>query len=298
MTVPRPIVHLPLDAMKAYTFANLATPRRMGTVGGEEERKKKTARAPEVVPGKIGNAVRLVGDSQIDLGGRDEKFGFFERNEPFSFALWMRRDTNGIGGPVITRLGAVMNGHRGYELILRPDGTLTAGLHHVAPDNSLEIETTTPLQVGAWYHVAVTYDGSSRDPGLRLYLNGVPANTRLMTDNLSRSIISEPKGDWGGISAIRIGRRGDENLSDVSVDEFRVYADAVDVARGRDGGRRDPSARPARAGRGVGRPLCAGKGRADGALGAARGAPRREGAGATAGAARQGEHDHHELCHR
>ncbi len=227
VTVPRPIVHLPLDAMKAYTFANLATPRRMGTVGGEEERKKKTARAPEVVPGKIGNAVRLVGDSQIDLGGRDEKFGFFERNEPFSFALWMRRDTKGIGGPVITRSGAVMNGHRGYELILRPDGTLTAGLHHVAPDNSLEIETATPLQVGTWYHVAVTYDGSSRDPGLRLYLNGVPANTRLMTDNLSRSIISEPKGDWGGISAIRIGRRGDENLSDVSVDEFRVYADEL-----------------------------------------------------------------------
>ena len=233
VTVPRPIVHLPLDAMKAYTFANLATPRRMGTVGGEEERKKKTARAPEVVPGKIGNAVRLVGDSQIDLGGRDEKFGFFERNEPFSFALWMRRDTKGIGGPVITRSGAVMNGHRGYELILRPDGTLTAGLHHVAPDNSLEIETTTPLQVGTWYHVAVTYDGSSRGPGLRLYLNGVPARTRLMTDNLARSIISEPKGDWGGISAIRIGRRGDENLSDVSVDEFRVFADqltALEVA--------------------------------------------------------------------
>ena len=71
VVLPRPIVHLPLDAMKAYTFANLATPRRMGTVGSEEERKKKTARAPEVVPGVIGNAARLVGDSQIDLGGRD-----------------------------------------------------------------------------------------------------------------------------------------------------------------------------------------------------------------------------------
>jgi hypothetical protein len=54
-----------------------------------------------------------------------------------------------------------------------------------------------------------------------------------MTDNLARSIISEPKGDWGGISAIRIGRRGDENLSDVSVDDFRVWADeltAIEVA--------------------------------------------------------------------
>jgi hypothetical protein len=221
--LPRPIVHLPLDAMKDYTFANLATPKRKGTVGGEEERKKKTARAPQVVPGKVGQAVRLVGDSQIDLGGRDEKFGFFERNEPFSFGLWIRRDKDKVGGPVVTRSGAVMNGHRGYELILRPDGTLTAGLHHVAPDNSLEIETLEPLKVGTWYHVAVTYDGSSRNPGLRLYLDGAPAKTRLMTDNLARSIISEPLGDWGGISAIRLGRRGDENLSDTSIDEFMVF---------------------------------------------------------------------------
>jgi hypothetical protein len=233
VTLPRAIVHLPLDEMKNYTFANRATPKRMGTVGSEDERKKKTARAPEVVPGKVGNAVRLVGDSQIDLGGRDDEFGFFERNEPFSFAIWVRRDKDGPGGPVVTRSGAVMNGHRGYELILRADGTLTTGLHHVAPDDSLEIETTSPLAVGTWYHVAVTYDGSSRDPGLRLYLNGVPAATRLMTDNLTRSIISEPKGDWGGISAIRLGRRGDENLSDVSVDEFMVFPDqltALEVA--------------------------------------------------------------------
>jgi hypothetical protein len=231
--IPRAIVHLPLDAMKNYTFANRATPRRMGTVGSEEERKKKTARAPDVVPGRVGNAVRLVGDSQIDLGGRDENFGFFERNDPFSFALWVRRDKDGIGGPIVTRSGAVMNGLRGYELILRPDGTLTTGLHHVAPDNSLEIETVTPLQVGTWTHVAVTYDGSSRASGLTLFIDGVPGKTRVVVDHLSRSIISEPKGDWGGISAIRLGRRGDENLSDVSVDEFQVFPDqltALEVA--------------------------------------------------------------------
>ena len=234
VTLPRPIVHLPLDAMKAYAFANLATPRRMGTVGSEEERKKKTARTPEVVPGRIGNAVRLVGDSQIDLGGRDQNFGFFERNEPFSFALWMRRDKDGVGGPVVTRSGAVMNGHRGYELILRPDGTVTTGLHHVAPDNSIEIETVSPFTVGTWYHVTVTYDGSSRASGLRLFVDGAPAATRVMTDNLARSIISEPLGDWGGISAIRLGRRGDENLSDTSIDEFYVFPDqltTLEVAR-------------------------------------------------------------------
>ena len=225
--LPRAIVHLPLDAMSAYTFANRATPARKGVVGSEDERKKKTVRAPETVAGVVGGAQRLVGDGQIDLGGREQQFGFFERHEPFSFAIWMRRDKDGVGGPVITRSGAVMNGHRGYELILRPDGTLTAGLHHVAPDNSLEIELVEPLPVGAWHHVTVTYDGSGRAPGLRMFLDGVPAKTRLVVDNLSRSIISEPLGDWGGISSIRLGRRGDENLSDVSVDEFYVFPDQL-----------------------------------------------------------------------
>ena len=252
--LPRPIVHLPLERLQDYAFANLATPERKGVVGSETERKKKTARTPVTVPGRVGMAQRLVGDSQVDLGGRDDDFGFFERNEPFSFALWMRRDKDGIGGPVMTRSGAVMNGPRGYELILRPDGTLTTGLHHVAPDNSIEIETAAPLKVGTWYHVTVTYDGSSRAAGLRLFLDGMLAPTHVMTDNLARSIISEPSGDHGGISAIRLGRRGDENLSDVSVDEFYVFPDqltALEVARlaalGTDGavGRDGSPSRPA-----------------------------------------------------
>ena len=296
VVLPRPIVHLPLDAMKAYTFANLATPRRMGTVGGEEERKKKTARAPEVVPGVIGNAVRLVGDSQIDLGGRDENFGFFERNDPFSFAIWIRRDKASVGGPVITRSGAVMNGHRGYELILRPDGTLTAGLHHVAPDNSLEIETVTPMTVGDWYHIAVTYDGSSRATGLRLYVNGVKAPTRVMTDNLARSIISEPLGRLGwdlgdpprqarrrepvgrlGRRVLRLPGRTDRprgcerwRSPEESADSARHPA-ATSPAERRD----DPSSETRRP------------------LGASRRASQRTGSGAVAGAARQGEQDHH-----
>ena len=255
--------------MVAYAFANRATPARKGVVGSEEERKKKMVRAPEPVAGVVGGAQRLVGDGQIDLGGREQNFGFFERNEPFSFAIWMRRDKAGVGGPVITRSGAVMNGHRGYELILRADGTLTAGLHHVAPDNSLEIELVEPLKVGTWYHVTVTYDGSSRAPGLRMFLDGAPATTRLIVDNLSRSIISEPLGDWGGISSIRLGRRGDENLSDVSVDEFYVFPDQLTApevaALARHADRRaSPTATPAEgAGVGLGRVDSRGFSRAD-----------------------------------
>nr|MBA2355588.1 DUF1553 domain-containing protein [Acidobacteriota bacterium] len=227
VTLPRPIVHLPLDALVDYRLVNLATPKRSGTVGNEEERKKKTARVPVTVPGRIGNAQTLVGDSHIDLGGSDQKFAFFERGQPFSYAIWVKLEKENVAGPLVTRSGGVMNGQRGYELLLRADGTMTAGLHHVAPDNSLEVETTRPLTVGAWHHLAVTYDGSSRAAGLRVFVDGAPAARRVLTDNLTRSMISEPAGDWAGLASLRLGRRADETLSDVSVDEFRVYADEL-----------------------------------------------------------------------
>ncbi len=231
--LPRAIVHLPLEAMKRYAFENRATPRRKGTVGGEEEQQKKTVREPVTVDGRIGKAQQLVGDMHIDLGGREQGFAFFERNDPFSYALWVRRDKDGVGGPIMTRSGAVMNGHRGYELMLRPDGTVHAGVHHVAPDNSVDLESVDALQVGVWHHVAVTYDGSSRASGLRLYLDGRPARARVLNDNLWRSIIEEPTGNHGSTPSLRLGRRGDETLSDVSLDEFYVFPDeltALEVA--------------------------------------------------------------------
>lgn len=233
VTLPRPIVHLPLDALVEYRLANLATRRRAGTVGSDEERKKKTARTPVTVPGHKGMAQRLVGDSHIDLGGVDDEFAFFERNEPFSFAVWVRLEKAQVAGPLVTRSGGVMNGLRGYELLVRADGTLSAGLHHVAPDNSIEIETTRALKPGTWHHVAVTYDGSSRAAGLRVFVDGAVAARRVLVDNLTRSMIDEPGGNHGGLSALRLGRRADETLSDVSVDEFFVYPQeltAIEVA--------------------------------------------------------------------
>ena len=77
---------------------------------------------------------------------------------------------------------------------------------------------------GAWHHVAVTYDGSSRAAGLRLFLDGAPAPTRVVVDHLERSIVHAGDGkNWTGPHVLKIGRRHDETLSDVSVDDFRLY---------------------------------------------------------------------------
>ncbi len=105
--------------------------------GGDKDR------LPKTIPGKVGNAQTLLGDGYINIG--EQPFAYFDRHQPFSFGLWFRIERRGASGPFVTRSGGIMNGQRGYEVMLRADGTFTAGLHHVAPDNSLEIETTKPV---------------------------------------------------------------------------------------------------------------------------------------------------------
>ena len=216
----------PKPPEEVVAYENVATPRQRATAGGDKDKR------PQTVPGRFGNAQRLPGDSYITIG---KEFAYFDRHQPFSLSLWVRLDKDGTSGPLIARSGGVMNGNRGYEILLRADGTLSAGLHHVGPDNSIEIETAKKLVTGTWYHIGLTYDGSSRVAGLRLFTDGAPARTRELVDNLHRSIIyTTNKGTWGDVPPLRLGKRQDETTEGVAFDEVRVYdrqLSALDMAR-------------------------------------------------------------------
>jgi hypothetical protein len=219
MTKPDPKSKVKPKLEPIVTFVNATAPgekKKRGRLGGDRDR------IPPVVPGRVGDALTLPGDSYISVG--ENPYAFFERNQPFSFGIWFRIEQPGTSGPLVTRSGGLFNGNRGYEVILQPDGRFTAGLHHVAPDNSIQIETRTPVTPKTWHHLAFTYDGSSRAAGLRLFIDGQRAETRVLVDHLERSIVYDrAKGSWAGMPPLRIGRRHDEGLQGVSVDELRVY---------------------------------------------------------------------------
>jgi len=227
MTKPKPDSKERPKRVEYRAYANLAPGAKDGRLGGDKDR------VPKSVPGHIGQGHQLVGDSHIEVA---DKRTYFERNDPFALSLWIRIDRKGASGPLLTRSGGVFNGNRGYEILLRRDGTLSAALHHVFPDNSIEIESIEPLTPGRWQHLALTYDGSSRARGLRLFFDGQLAKPHIVVDHLQRSIVrsgDEKKENWEDNPPLRIGRRHDETLQDVSVDELRVYnrpLTAFDVA--------------------------------------------------------------------
>jgi hypothetical protein len=167
----------------------------------------------KTVPGVRGRGVRLTGDDGIEL-----PVGNFRRFEPFSVSLWLQTPDRKERAVVFHRSRAWTDaGSRGYQLLIE-EGCLSAALVHFWPGNAIAIRTRQEIPTGQWLHVVLTYDGSSRAGGLRLFLNGRRADVETVRDNLSKQITG------GGGDQITIGQRfRDRGFTGGRVDEFRVY---------------------------------------------------------------------------
>lgn len=166
-----------------------------------------------IVTGPVGTAAELTGDDGIQL-----KVGNFKRSDPFSIGLWMRTPDVKQRAVVFHRSRAWTDaGSRGYQLLIE-EGHLSFSLIHFWPGNAIRVRTVDAFPVGEWAHVCVTYDGSSRADGVRLYRNGRPLETETVRDGLTKNITG------GGGDQIRIGERfRDRGFSGGQVDEFRVF---------------------------------------------------------------------------
>ena len=167
----------------------------------------------QIVDGKVGEAVRLTGDDEIRLG-----LGNFTRNDPFSISLWLKSPTKFPRAVVFHRSRAWTDAaSRGYELLIE-DGRLSAALIHFYPGNALRVQAQNELPLNEWLHVTMTYDGSSRADGLRLFVNGQQVATKVVRDKLTKNITG------GGGNNITIGARfRDRGFKGGSVDEFKIF---------------------------------------------------------------------------
>ncbi|WP_345246874.1 DUF1553 domain-containing protein, partial [Nibrella saemangeumensis] len=175
---------------------------------------------PYTVPGRFGKARYLPGDSYITLPG---DFAVFEQNQPFTLSSWFNLSKPNIEGTLMGRTTGPMDGNRGYQLDLLPDGRLKLTLSHVWPDNTLDIETIDKVPVRQWFNVAMTYNGLGRTSGLHLYMNGKPMRVQVITDNLKHSMIyGKDRTHWAQHS-FYVGRMHDYYTKDYAVDELRIY---------------------------------------------------------------------------
>jgi len=159
---------------------------------------------PEFVDGRLGKALKLDGRTHVDLGSA---FGF-DRTNAASLGGWIRFQGNGA---VLSRMEKGP-GLRGFDVLLA-DGRAEVHLIHVWPDNALKVRTREPLAANQWQYLWVTYDGSGKASGVKLYVNGRRRDLETQKDQLKDSIATaEP---------LRLGsRHGDANLP-ATLDDWR-----------------------------------------------------------------------------
>jgi hypothetical protein len=209
LPIPGLVAAYSFDELKGNKIANSVDPKSPGNA----------VEGPKLVPGKVGKAAELNGEN----GFAFPNVGHFSRTDPFSLSLWLKTSNHAPRAVVVHHSQAPVDaGSRGYELLLE-GGRVAVGLHHMWPGNSLKVRTTRSIPVDTWTQVTVTYDGSSTAAGLKVYLDGEPAEVKVIRDELRKDIT------YGGNEpTLAIGHRfRDNGFKGGTVDEFRVYNRAL-----------------------------------------------------------------------
>jgi hypothetical protein len=210
ISLPPSAGHYPLDA--AAPLANLAPNGKPATVAGGQ---LKTV--PE-------GAVEFDGDTVLKLNG----ISGVTRHDPLTVSLRVfSPDTKDRA--VILHSGPEMYSQAadasGFELLLEK-GRLRWSCIHLWPGCAASVETREPFPVGKWVRVTITYDGSSRAAGLKMYFDGKPAATAVVTDQLDKKIAAN-------LFTLGARPRDDRGFAQGQIDELSVFRDelvAVEVA--------------------------------------------------------------------
>jgi hypothetical protein len=185
--------------------------------GGKGEGK---AAGLKSVAGVRGQAVRFDGDHGAAI---TDVFNV-DRWDEFTLDFWLRDEKrNPLPVVVLQRTFGTDVGYNGFDVMLR-DGILEARFYRVWPGNGIGVRALEPIAPNEWQHVAVTYDGSSRGAGLRLFLNGKPLGVQVTRDSMQKSASLATHGS----GQLTLGERfRDRGFTDGEIDELRVFSRAI-----------------------------------------------------------------------
>ncbi|MEJ0101076.1 MAG: LamG-like jellyroll fold domain-containing protein [Bacteroidota bacterium] len=157
---------------------------------------------PVIVPGKFGNAFKSNGDDILKLG----KVGIFNRFHPFSIGVWINIPKDINKGVIFHKgNGDITYAFHGYYLNLR-DGKAEFLMAHTWPYNEILKVTDLELPKEKWIQLTLTYSGSGRADGIKLYVDGKETSMVTEKDNLYKDILFKGKdqpglqigADWRG----------------------------------------------------------------------------------------------------
>src|SRR5579862_1482377 len=167
--------------------------------------------------GKLGKALVIDGaKSPLELAGA---VGDRDKDQPFSFGCWVKLPQGHKGsGALFSRMDdAPAAAFRGWDLWVQ-ENEIGTHLINKWPEDGLKVVTTSKaLKPGTWQHVFVTYDGSAKAAGVKIFVDGKEA-TKVKVEN------DKLKGTTKTEVPFVVGRRKSSSpLTNVAIQDIRLY---------------------------------------------------------------------------
>ena len=164
--------------------------------------------------GGHGLAVRVDAKSPIEIGA---DIGGFDRDGARSFGCWVRLPKTYSGSASILARMDDDDGFRGWDLSAQ-DGEFTSHLVHHWQDDAIKVATTGKvLKPGTWQHVFVTYDGSGKAEGFKIFVDGKDVKLKVESNTLKSTTKTQ--------TPFLIGsRKKSFGLNDALVQDLRIYS--------------------------------------------------------------------------
>lgn len=166
---------------------------------------------PTFAMGRSTGAVVTNMDSYLDLGNK----GNFDKSDAFSYGAWIYPEDS-VGSP-FARMDTTKD-YRGWDLFM-DGGVVMVHLINKWPENALKVFTKMRIPLKKWTHVFVTYDGSAKPSGLKIYINGKPAELGTEKDALTGTIKTDVH--------LTVGRRTGDNSFKGQIDDLTLFSSVV-----------------------------------------------------------------------
>ncbi len=211
---------LPTQGLAVHLPLNEGSGNQAAGICGGPMTVKATGQVSWTPDGKLGPAPVMKLGGTFDLG----EAGDFEKDQKFSYGAWIKAGRNGVSGGILARMDE-KGGYRGWDLF-QSDRGLAVHIISQWADDAIKVSTRNAVvEPGKWQHVFVTYDGSGKAKGVKIYIDGAAVPLLVNNDNL------KPGSSIRTTTPLRVGQRSHVQVfADGAVQDVRVYSRLVKPA--------------------------------------------------------------------
>ena len=188
---------------------------------------------PELVPGKIGNALRIDSDYELIRFANQRNFDAFEEA---SAGAWINFEDTGSIQTIFANIGGKNDGWRGWIFYLDSIGRPCMQIVHRLSHNYIHVVGQKSLAANTWQQIFFTYNGSMSATGIQIFVDGQRIGKSIKFDNLYKNILPVKNRNYteDHDRAIRMGLGSQYLFSEKddgsfigALDQVRIYDQAL-----------------------------------------------------------------------